>query len=181
MKSKRFFKLQVFGLIVLGLIVIHYLFFRAPSEVQMLNKFHQRKAEFEQIRLMLEHDRNVQTIGWDWVTPKLGPSKAGPVKSGPRKGAVEMHELPLNLSKSRIALYRSRLKKLGFDRVDSKNGCVFMAEFAGGFGGHTWAIGYIWSAKPLKPLVKSAYAVMPMKDHWHYSHIEGNWYMFHRR
>jgi hypothetical protein len=171
MKSKRFFKLKVFGLIVLGFVAIHYLFFRAPSEVQMLNKFHQHKAEFEQIRLMLEHDRNVQTIGWDWVTPK----------ESVEKDYVESHTLPLNISKSRIGLYRSRLKKLGFDRVDSKNGCVFMAEFAGGFGGHTWAIGYIWSAKPLKPLVKSAYAVMPMKDHWRYSHIEGNWYMFHRR
>ena len=142
----------------------------------MIAKFHQRKAEFEQIRLMLKQDKNVQTIGGDWVTAKYGD------KNGKQPEGVELHELPLNISQNRIALYRSRLRKLGFSRVDSSyKGPVQLEEFGGGFTDTSWGIGYMWSAKPLTPLVKSAYSERPDKDHWHFSHIEGNWYMYHRR
>ena len=170
MATKRFSRLKIFGLAVVSCVAVHYLFFRAPSETQMLAKFHQRKAEFEQIRLMLEQDKNVETIGSDWVTAKNSFGKDG-----------VGHQLPLNISQSRIALYRSRLGKLGFDRVDSRKGRIYMEEFGGGFTDTSWGIGYICSAKPLTPLVKSAYSKRPTKDHWQFSRIEGNWYMYHRR
>ena len=168
-------KPQIFGLFVLALFAVHYLFFRAPSEAQMIAKFHQRKAEFKQIRLMLGQDRNVETIGSDWVRAKYGD------KNGNQPEGVDLHELPLNISPQRIALYRERLRALGFSRVDSYNGGVQLPEFGGGFTDTTWGIGYMWSAKPLNPLVKSAYSQMPKRDHWHYSYIEGNWYLYHRR
>ena len=175
MKGKRFSKLKIFASVVLIVVAVHYIFFRAPSEAQMLTKFHQHKAEFEQIRLMLKHDKNVETIGNDWVTAKYGD------KDGNQPDGVDLHELPLNITQSRIKLYRLRLKKLGFSRVDSNDGTVHFGEFGGGFADTTWGIGYIWSAKPLTPLVKSAYYARPARDHWVFSHIEGNWYMYQRR
>jgi len=135
MTSRRFSKLKVFGLFILGLIAVHYIFFRATSESQMIAKFHQRKAEFEQIRLMLKQDKNVQTIGDDWVTAKYGD------KNGEQPEGVDLHELPLNVSPNRIALYRSRLRKLGFSRVDSYEGRVQLEQFGGGFTDTTWGIG----------------------------------------
>ncbi len=180
MKSKRFSKLKIFGLAILGLVAVHYIFFRAPSEAQMIAKFHQRKAEFEQIRLMLKQDKNVGTIGNNWIEAQLGPDKIQSPKNK-KQGIVTLHRLPLNLSASRIALYRSRLRKLGFSRVDAHDGRVQLEQFGGGFTDTTWGIGYMWSAKPLTPLVKSAYWERPNKDDRHFSHIEGNWYMYHRR
>lgn len=137
MKSKRFFKLKVFGLIILGLVAVHYIFFHAPSEAQMIAKFHKHKVGFEQIRLMLKQDKNVETIGVDWVRAKYGD------KNGEQLEGVDLHELPLNVSANRIALYRSRLRELGSSRVDSYKGRVQLAEFGGGFTDTTWAIGYI--------------------------------------
>ena len=170
MKPKRS-KFQIFALIVFALFAIHFLFFRAPSEAQMVAKFHQRKAEFEQIRLMLAQDKNVETIGRDWITAKYSEEKDG----------VEQRRLTIDISQNRLDLYRSRLKKLGFSRVDSYKGRVQLEEFGGGFTDTTWGIGYVWSAKPLAPLVKSAYSQMPERDKRHFSRIEGNWYLYHRR
>lgn len=153
-------------LITGSLLALRYYFFRAPSEGEMIAKFHERRAEFEQIRLMLQQDKNVETIGPNWVRPRWENDA----------------DLPLNISASRIALYRSRLKSLGFDRVDSYDGKVQLCQFGGGFTDTTWYIGYVWSANPLTPLVKSAYYSKPGRDnHCYYSRLEGNWYMYYRR
>lgn len=176
MKSKRFSKLKVFGLRIFCLVAVHYVFFCAPSQTQMLAKFHQHKAQFEQIRLMLNQDRNVATIGYDWVTAKYGDH------NGNQPEGVELRELPLNISQSRIDLYRARLKAIGFSRVDSSgNGAVQLEEFGGGFTDTSWGIGYVYSLKPLTPLVKSAYSQRPGRDQRHYSRIEGHWYRYQRR
>ena len=170
MRFKRLSKLQWFGLVIFALVAIHILFFRAPSEPQMLAKFHQRKAEFEQIRLMLKQDKNVAIIAEDWERAKNSAEKDG----------VEMHELPLNISPERVTLYRSRLKSLGLSKVIVDKERVQFPQFGGGFGGDTWAIGYVWSEKSLKPLVKSAYHAYPNRGQVHYSPIAGNWYLYHR-
>ncbi|RYF45656.1 MAG: hypothetical protein EOO38_15630 [Cytophagaceae bacterium] len=175
MRSQRFSKLQIFSGLIVVLFAIHYLFFRAPSEAQMLAMFHQRKAQFEQIRLMIKQDRNVEAINEKWVTGRYGD------KNGNQPEGVDLHELPINISPKRIALYRARLKALGFSGVNARHGRVQLVEFSGGFTDTSWGIGYVWSAKPLTPLVKSAYYQMPGQNHWHYSRIEGNWYMFHMR
>ena len=153
------------------LALYYFFFFRAPTEGEMIAKFHQRKAEFEQIRLMLEQDKNVETIGPSWVE----------AKSSVEKDYVDSHKLPLSISESRIALYRSRLKNLGFSRVNAYKGRIQLEEFGGGFTDTSWGIGYIWSAQPPTPLVESAYSSRPQKDYWHYSRLEGNWYLYHRR
>lgn len=145
------------------LALFYFFYWRAPSEGEMIAKFQGRKAEFEQIRLMLGQDKDVETIGWNWVNGK------------------DYGHLPHNISESRIALYRSRLKSLGFDRVDSYDGQVQLEQFGGGFTDTTWGIGYIWSAKPPSPLVESAYSSRPNRDHWQYSRLQGNWYLYHRR
>lgn len=44
------------------LALCYFFFFRAPSEAEMIAKFQQRRAEFEQIRLMLQQDQNIDEI-----------------------------------------------------------------------------------------------------------------------
>lgn len=152
-------------LAVVGLLTLRFVFFRAPSEAEMIAKFQRHKAEFEQIRLMLRQDRNIETIGPDWVeTEWTGNAR-----------------LPLNVPEGRISLYRARLKGLGFSRVDRYKGHVQLEEFGGGFTDTSWGIGYVWSSTTPVPLVKSAYNQMPMRERRHFSRLEGNWYIYHRR
>jgi len=162
----RLSKILLCVIVVLCFVTVHFIFFRAPSEINMIHKFHQRKGDFEQIRLMLKEDKNVATIGSFWVTGKWSEEKG---------------ELSPYLSTKRLALYRSRLKDLGFSRVDSDDGYIQLEQFGGGFTDTSWGIGYIWSATTPVPIVKSAYNQRPPQNTWCYSRIEGNWYIYQRR
>jgi hypothetical protein len=172
MKKTSRSRLKALGLLIFAGLMVYFLFFRAPSEARMLNKFHQHKAEFEEIRLMLAQDKCIATIGPDWVQAKYAPSK----------NSINWHEMPLTVSAGRIEPYRSRLRELGLSRVDcSLDGSIHLAQLGGGFTDTTWSIGYYWSAKPPRPLVNSAYAQRPPRDKWDFSRIEGNWYLYQRR
>lgn len=161
---------KIFLLLILGAFAIHLLFFRAPSEAQMIDKFHAHKAQFEQIRLMLAHDRNIHVIGPDWVTAQWGFTPEG----------VSVAELPFNVSNARLAHYRALLKQLGMETlvVDARRHRVRLYQFGGGFTDTSWSIGYAWSRDTPKPLVKSAYNQYPGKDKIHYSRVEGDWYIY---
>ncbi|MBV9865633.1 MAG: hypothetical protein JO316_09805 [Abitibacteriaceae bacterium] len=133
----------------------------------MISKFRQQKSQFEQIRLMLQQDKNVVTVGNDWVETRW----------------LGYGELTRNtVSAERLALYRARLRQLGFSRVDRVGiEQVQLELFGGGFADTTWGIGYVWSDAPPQPLVTSAYNSMPMREHRNYSPLEGHWYIYHRR
>jgi len=163
---------KIFLLLILGAFAIHFLFFRAPSEAQMIAKFHANKAQFEQLRLMLAHDKNVKDIGPDWTNAKYKKMPDG----------VEMPQLPLNVSDKRFALYRARMKQLGISMllVDERRDLVRFSVFGGGFTDTSWSIGYVYSKNIPNPLVKSAYYQMPGREGIHFSRIEGNWYIYNR-
>ncbi len=94
MKSKKPTKFQKFLLFVFAVFVIHRVFFRAPSEAEMIAKFRGHKAEFEQIRLMLQQDKNVAAIGPDSVRAASGPDEIQSPQNI-KQGIISMHELPL--------------------------------------------------------------------------------------
>lgn len=167
MKLKRPTKFQTFLLLCFGLFAIRWLFFRVPSETEMIAKFRERKAEFEQIQAMLQQDKFIFVIGPDWVEAQWDEKKS--------------RYFPLDISAERLNLYRSRLKKLGFSGVVSRNGQIRLHQFGGGFTDTSWSIGYSWSSKTPTPLVKSAYYEMPGRDKMHFSRLEGHWYIYHRR
>ena len=166
---------KIFLLLIIGLIAVHFVFFRAPSEAQMIAKFHAHKAEFEQIRLMMEED-NVREIGPNWVEMRYKKISA-------ENGSFNLEELPLKASPARLALYRSRLKALGLDsaRLDQFKNRIRLYQFGGGFTDTSWSIGYAWSKNAPKPLVKSAYNQMPGREGMNFSRIEGDWYLYHSR
>jgi hypothetical protein len=149
-----------------ALVLLRATLFRTPSEAEMIRKFRQHRAQFEQIRLMLQRDKNIETIGPDWVDTRY---------EGNGRWAA------LNVSADRIALYRARLKRLGFSRVDYYQGLVQLEQFGGGFADTTWGIGYMWSKNLPPALVRSAYRSKPMRGHRTYSVLDGNWYIYQRR
>ena len=163
---------KIFLLAITGLVAIHFVFFRAPSERQMIAKFHAHKAEFEQLRLMLAHDKNVKDIGPDWTNAKPDFNSKGEAT----------RDLPLNVPDDRLALYRHRMKNLGIANLyvyDQKHQIHF-SLFGGGFADTTWDIGFAYSQKTPKTLVKSAYNEMPGKEGINFSRIEGDWYIYNR-
>lgn len=166
MKLSRAIWRVTFVLTVLAAVAVLYLLFdRPPSQAKMLANFRQHRARFEELRTMIQHDRNVTTIGPDWVTAAYEDGRY----------------LPTDVSSQRLALYRSRLKTLGFSRIDNYHGCVQLEQFGGGFTDTTWGIRYFWSPVPPSPLVASAYHQVPRRDHRHFTRIGGNWYLYHRR
>lgn len=164
---------KFFVLAILSLTAIHFVFFRAPSESQMLADFHAHKAEFEQLRAMLAQDKNVKVIGPDWTIAQWSSKPNG----------VGSSELPLNVSNARLVHYRALLKQLGTKTVvvDEEQNRIRLARFGGGFTDTSWGIGYAWCQKPPKALVKSAYSQHPGRDKMHFSRIEGDWYLYHLR
>ena len=166
---------KVFWLLILGAVAVHFLFFRAPSQAQMIAKFGAHRAQFEQIRLMMEED-DIRVIGPNRVEMRYKRIPAG-------DGIFNLVELPLKASPARIALYRSRLKALGLHSalLDQFKNRIRFYQFGGGFTDTSWSIGYAWCKETPKPLVKSAYNQMPGKAGIHFSRIEGDWYIYHRR
>ena len=166
---------KIFVLAITALIAVHFVFFRAPSEAQMIAKFHAHKAQFEQIRLMMKED-NIRSIGPNWVEMKYKEMPMG-------NGVFNLVELPLKASPTRLGLCRSRLNALGLSsaRLDQFRNRIRFYQFGGGFTDTSWGIGYAWCKDTPKPLVKSAYNQMPGRDKTHFSRIEGDWYIYHSR
>ncbi len=166
---------KIFVLAILALVTIHWLFFRALSEAQMIAKFHAHKAEFEQLRLMVA-DKNVQVIAKNWTEAKHKNIPLGVEVKGSTK-------LPLNISKDRLLLYRKRMNDLGIIKVVGydQSRQIRFSLFGGGWTDTTWGIGYAWCKDTPKPLVKSAYNQMPGRDKIHFSRIEGDWYLYQYR
>lgn len=148
--------------------VIRYTFFRAPSESQMLAHFRTHKTEFEQLRSMLQQDKQISIIGSDWMR-------------GRDMSIVDTPE-QMGISVERLAQYRALMNKLGVAPISgfgSRENYFQFNVFGGGFTDTTWSIGYAWSSKTPENIVPSAYNSMPR--HRCHSRIVGDWYIFHRR
>ncbi len=165
----------IFLLAIVALVAARWFFSRAPSESQMIAKFHAHKADFEQLRLMMVADK-LESVRPDSAT-------AQPKRVPLGDGVTGLEPMPLKVSESRLVLYRLRLKKLGFDRIyfDQTSNRLRLIQFGGGFTDTVWNIGYMWSKNTPQPLVKSAYYSVPGQHKTHFSRIEGDWYIYHSR
>lgn len=163
----------IFLLAIMALLAARWFFSRAPTERQMIAKFHAHQAQFEQLRLMLAADKNVRVIGPDWTSSRSEFDSRG----------RWTRDLPLDVSPAHLALYRQRMKHLGFTNlyVYEQHHQIHLPEFGGGFADTTWDIGYAWCKETPKALVKSAYHQMPGQNHMHFTRIEGDWYIYHSR
>ena len=136
----------------------------------MIAHFKAHKAEFEQLRAMLQQDKKIFVIGSDWVRSRDG---AGDTLAD------------IGISMQRLDKYRALMNKLDVAPIggfSSRENYFQFHVFGGGFTDTTWGIGYVWSKKPPEAIVKSAYWHRPiMRGDRVHSHIEGNWYIFHRR
>jgi hypothetical protein len=160
-------KLKIFLLIVVGLIAVKYIFFRAPSEAQMIAHFKTHKTEFEQLRSMLQQDKKIFDIGSDWLS-----SRDGTGDSLTDTGITQQR-----LNQYRILMDKLNVSPIG--RFSSRENYFRFSVFGGGFTDTTWSIGYVWSDKTPENIVPSAYNTMPRNRS--HSRIEGKWYIYHRR
>jgi hypothetical protein len=164
---KRFRVLKIFIVILIGIAAIHYAFFRAPSESQMLANFKEHKIQLEQLRSMLQQDRKVQAIAFDWFSGTGVPDDS--LKSA-------------GISQQRLDAYRKLMKIFGVSligRLGGKKGYFKFAVFGGGMTDTSWSIGYAWSEDTPSHIVKSAYNTV--YSGWCHSPIEGHWYIYHMR
>ena len=164
---KKFRVLKILIIIVIGIAVIHYAFFRAPSESQMLANFKEHKVQFEQLRSMLEHDRKVRIIAFDWFSGTEFPDDS--LKSA-------------GISQQRLDKYRELMKISGvflISKISDKKGYYRFAVFGGGMTDTSWSIGYAWSQQRPSHIVKSAYNTYCIVGCD--SPIEGHWYIHHMR
>jgi len=165
---RKFRILKIIVVIIIGITVIHYVFFRAPSESQMLANFKEHKVQLEQLRAMLQHDKKVGGISPDsFVDKEL------------------WHDNSLKdagISQQRLDEYRKLMKISGvthIGRLSDKKGYFRFYVFGGGMTDTSWSIGYAWSEDKPSHIVKSAYNTI--YNGWCHSPIEGHWYIYHMR
>jgi len=161
-------RIKIVLLLIVGLVAAKTIFFRAPSEDQMIAHFRQHKAEFEQLRAMLLEDKQIMMIGSDWLRS--------------RDWDLPDNSEEIGVSRQRLADYHALMNTLDVAPIGGDDDYVQFNRFGGGFTDATWGIGYAWSRKPPETIVKSAYWHKPiMRGRRVHSHIEGNWYIFQRR
>jgi len=131
---RKFRVLKIIIVIIIGIAVIHYAFFRDPSESQMLTNFTEHKVQFEQLRLMLGHDKKVGGISPDGFVDK---------------GSWHYNSLKdTGISQQRLDEYRKLMKASGvtyIGRLSYKKGYLRFYVFGGGMTDTSWSIGYAWS------------------------------------
>lgn len=161
-------KKRIFVFFIAILIVTFYIRSRAPSEARMIANFREHKAQFEQLRLMIQQDKRVRSLSSGWLSDQNMNSTDDPMSLG--------------ISKQRWARYQSLLKSVGADSISNRNNYIRFYVFGGGFTDTSWSIGYAWSAEPPPIMVESAYWHKPtMRDKIYHSRIENGWYIYNRR
>ncbi|MEK7723474.1 MAG: hypothetical protein AAB336_03930 [Acidobacteriota bacterium] len=138
------------------------------SDSSMIENFHNNKAEFEKLLLMIQEDEKkvgdrVFRIDKDWFKPK------------------NLDEL--GISDERIGEYRKVFKQLdirrGFYAYGKGDFYSFMSS-AQGLAVSGSSKGYAWSKEPPKSLTESdldEYHSQQNANDYIFRHIEGNWYL----
>ena len=135
--------------------------FRAPSEAQLKARFVEQRADFEQLRKMIEHDAPASGI-------KMSVSRDGDFTRG------------ASLAPARIQRYQVLLKNLGATSVHGRCDDFHFSIFGGGFTDTTWGVGYAFSRQKPKRIVPSAYSGFAGRDEWIYSLLKDDWYLYRR-
>jgi len=169
-----FFILKGLALVVLVLIVavavmlfVTWYSCLPPKEAKFLANFQAQRASFEQLRDMLQADKQVSRMGpWGVATtdviPHMPPDGGFPVERYQRYMAV------FKQAEVRVA-----------ERSDARDPGLYFGIWGCGFGGYTQHVGICWLDKaPTKQIATI--------DGYHgrtgleqaFRHIDGNWYLW---
>lgn len=133
-----------------------------PSDEVMLDHFAKNRTNFETLRQMVSKDSGLQRVDYNWTHPD-NPEEVG-------------------VSEERIQTYRELLQKSGVPRGFSHYPNNPEIEFYYWGQGSTissdYIKGYLYTAKPPKPLYKTLNTHSMFENG--FRHIEGNWYIFYK-
>ncbi|WP_157895188.1 hypothetical protein [Verrucomicrobium sp. GAS474] len=150
-----------------------YLYFVSipPKEESLIRNFAQHRAEFEQLRGMLQADTHlVRAAGW-------GVQTVDPLYLGPQSGSsfpVERYDLYLALLK--------KVDGVGVSRGEGENPDVFILLWATGWAGDTKHVEVSYLSREPADMVERLYVHFRKRlpsEGWkrQYKRIEGNWYL----
>lgn len=149
----------IFGLAFLAL----KWWFAAPSEEQLKARYVEHRAEFEELRALVQADapNDVGRVGisFDYAQNDQGTS----------------------LSVSRVARYRALMKSVGVESIGGRGNKFRMGVFGGGFTDTSWSIGYAFSRRKPEIVVPSVYRWGARQNHTAFAPLSENWYLYNSR
>ena len=145
-------------------------FMRPPSEAKLLANFHTHRAAFEQLRDMLQEDKQINRLAEWGVHVQEGGISKPPAGNFP----VERFQRYLTLLKEADAI--------GVSRDDSPHPYLSVLVWASGFAGDSVHISICWTYDEVPrqvPNFDDYYRThkAPAGTDWVCRHIDGNWYL----
>ncbi len=164
---------KIFGgfvlLVVAGVFALRYLM-APPSETKLIENFRSHRSAFEQLRDMLQEDKQISRLGeWGVHVHPGGISK-------PPEG---------NFPVERFQRYLALLKQahaVGVSGDDSPHPYLSVVVWRSGFAGDSVHIAFTWTDDKIARLVPSFEDYhrthkAPAGKGWVCSHVDGNWYL----
>jgi len=149
----------IFGLASLAL----KWWFAAPSEEQLKARYVEHRAEFEELRELVQADAP-DDLGGLHISGNYARTDQGP-----------------SLSASRVARYRALMKSVGVESINGGKTRFRMAVFGGGFTDTSWSIGYAFSRRKPEIVVPSVYRWGARQNHTAFAPLSENWYLYNSR
>jgi hypothetical protein len=155
--------------VIAGLFALRYSL-APPSEAKLLENFHAHRPAFEQLREMLQEDKQISRLGeWGVHVYPGGISK-------PPEG---------NFPVERFQRYLSLLKQahaIGVSGDDSPHPNLSVGVWRAGFAGESVHIAFSWTEDQVRRQVPSFQDYLrtheaPAGKGWVCSHVDGNWYL----
>jgi hypothetical protein len=143
---------------------------RPPDEKQLINNFYAHRAAYEELRSMLQEDKDVVRItSWGVQTTK------SPVVHAPPQ-----EDFPLNRYEEYLALLKQAGGKWAFRGEGSKVGLVGIGVWASGWGGDTRHVEVCWLDHEPDDQIASLddFYRTPKPRRPAFWHIDGNWYVW---
>ena len=131
------------------------------SDAVLLGVFRRERPVFDQLVRMIEEDKGLERVDYDWTMPDPSP-----------------------VSEARLAKYRELLRKVGcvrgFENFTGKDEVLFIAS-ANGMATGGSSKGYCYTRKTPSPLVKDLDEYRPghTRTYAAFRHIEGDWYLIY--
>jgi hypothetical protein len=156
-------------LVVGGFFALRY-FLAPPSEAKLLENFYAHRSAFEQLRAMLQEDKQISRLGeWGVHVHPGGISK-------PPEG-----NFPIERFQRYLALLKEA-RAVGVSGDDSPRSHLSVVVWRSGFAGDSVHIAFTWTDDKIVRLVPSFENFRrthkaPAGKGWVCSQVDGNWYL----
>lgn len=163
----------IFGKVVGGFVVLVFglrYFMAPPSEAKLLKNFYAHQSGFEQLRDMLQEDKQISRLAeWGVHIPAEGIYK-------PPEG-----KFPVERFQQYLALLK-QAHAIGVSRDDSPHPYLSVVVWRSGFAGDSVHIAFTWTDAKVPrqvPSLEDYYRTekAPAGKGWVCSHVDGNWYL----